>query len=198
MLARHVVPAGARPVTLYEDKISVRDTAGESEALPRRYTLTRDDRTANIFLSVGADYDPEALSRPSNRRMRDEVLAELTDGSRPRLMVHCFVEGPELAEKAANPILRRRIFEKEMPLTLAVIRYGDRFFFERRAELDEAEVIIRFEATDPRFEATCEFGRIADYRVTRISGESRRLIVGAAAVAAVGIGALVVGKLRNR
>ena len=58
--------------------------------------------------------------------------------------------------------------------------------------------MVQYEATEPEYNAKRAFGRMTDYRVTRIAGESRRLVVGAAAVAAVGIGALVIGKLRNR
>jgi hypothetical protein len=151
-----------------------------------------------MLLSVGAEYDQEALGRPETRAMRDEMLAELSDGDQPRLLVRCLVEGPELAGRAIDPGTRRRIFAKEMAFALAVIRYGDRFFFERHPELDQARVTVEFQSTDPRFQARRGYGRITEYRVTRIAGESRRLLVGAAAVAAVGIGAFVVGKLRNR
>jgi Staygreen protein len=194
VVAKQVVPIGEREVTLFEDKITVRDSTADSEALPRRYTLTHNDRTAELRLSIGTDYECEDL----NRQKQDEVLAELTGGEAPKLAVRCQVQGPELSGKSAEPRLRRRIFEKEMPFALAVLRYGDRFFFERHPELDQAEVIVEFAATDPEHQSKRAFGRVTDYRVTRIAGESRRLVVGAAAVAAVGIGALVIGKLRNR
>ena len=198
MVAKQALPPRDRRVTLFEDKIRVRDTAGDPEALPRRYTLTHDDRTAELFVTIGAEYDQEALSRPQTREMRDEVLAELIDGEPPRLIVSCLVDGEDLPGKAANPARRRRIFRKEMPFALAVIRYGDRFFFERHPELDEARVSVEFRSTDPRFGGQKEYGRITDYRVTRIAGESRRLAFGAAALAALGIGALVIGKMRHR
>lgn len=208
MVAKQVLPRGDGHVTLYEDKIHVQDTTGDSEALPRRYTVTHNDRTAEIFLSVGPEYDREALSQPHTREKQDEVLAELTGESAgtavsevgqtgPRLTVTCRVDGDELTGRTAEPAARRRIFENEMPFVLAVIRYGDRFFFERHPEWDRAEVSVEFQSADPRLNARREFGRITDYRVTRIAGESRRLMVGAAAIAAVGIGALVYGKLKK-
>jgi hypothetical protein len=198
MAAKLVVPFGSRQVTLFEDKITVHDPTGNSEALPRRYTLTHDDRTAELFLSIGADYDRQALDQPQVVRVRDEVLAELTAGSEPRLTVRCRVESPELQGKTADPGMRRRIFAKEMPFVRAITRYGDRCFFERNPHLDQARVMVEYEAASPEFQGTEDYGRVSDYRVTKITGESRRLIAGAAAVAAVGIGAMVVGKLRNR
>jgi hypothetical protein len=186
-VAKQVVPLSARQVTLFEDKITIRDTTGDAEALPRRYTLSHTDRTADLFLSVGTEYDREAVEQNQTGQMPAGLLAELTGGDAPRLTVRCRDEG------AGGQRL-----EKELPLALAVIRYGDRFFYERHPELDQAEVIVQSEATGPSAQEDREFGRVTDYRVTRIAGESRRLVVGAAALAAVGIGALVIGKLRNR
>jgi staygreen protein len=197
MIAKQLLSADGGRVTLFEDKVKVHDTLGESEALPHRYTLAHDDRTAELFLTIGAEYDQEALNRPHTRARRDEVLAELTDPTDPRMMVTCLVSGEELSGRAADPALRRRIFETEMPFALAVIRYGDRFFFERHPEWDRARVCVEFRSPDPRFGGQQEYGRITDYRVTRIAGESRRLAFGAAALAALGIGALVLGRMRK-
>jgi hypothetical protein len=198
MVAKQLLLVGDRRVTVFEDKIKVHDTTRASEALPRRYTLTRDDRTAELFLTIGAEYDQQALDLPQTREMRDEVLAELMDGEDPRMTVTCLISREDLSGKAADPALRRRICEREMPFALAVIRYGDRFFFERHPELDRARVSVEFRSMNPRFDGRQEYGRITDYRVTRIAGESRRLAFGAAALAALGIGALVIGKMRKR
>lgn len=198
MVARQVLPVNNRRVTLFEDKITVRDTNGESEALPRRYTLTHDDGTAALFLSIGAEFDPEALSQPHTREKRDDVLAELVDRNEPRLIVSCLVDGDELAGQPVHPGLRRRIFEKEMPFALAVLLYGDRFFFERHPELDQAPVTVDFRSTDSRYAGRKEYGRVTDYRVTGIAGESRRLAFIAAALAALGMGALFLAKRRNQ
>jgi hypothetical protein len=197
-VAKQALPSreGEGHVTLFEDKITVRDSTMKEE-LPRRYTLTHSDRTGDILLSIGQEYDQEALDQPHTRQNRDEVLAELTDGEQRRLKVSCQVSSEELTGKRANAATRRKIFEKEMPFVLAVIRYGDRFFFERHPELDQAEVAVTFCSAEPQYGGEQEYGRITDYRVTRIAGESRRLLVGAAAVAALGIGALLVGMRRK-
>jgi hypothetical protein len=197
MRAKQVMPAGNGHVTLFEDKIRVRDTSDDSEELPRRYTLTRDDRAAELLLSIGPEYDEEALARPRTRKMRDEVLAELTGAEQPRLEVSVLAGSDKLTGRQAGPAARRRIFEKELPLVLAVLRYGDRFFFERRVELDEAPVVVEFRCSDPRYGGRQAYGRISDYRVTQIAGESRRLLAGVVALAAVGIGALVWSRRRK-
>jgi len=189
---------GSPHVTLFEDRITVRDLAGESETLPRRYTVAHGDRTADRSLAVGSEYDRLTLNEPRVRERRDVVLAELSNGPQPRLTVRCMVDPPESPAAPAVPRPRQRGFEREMPYVLAIIRYGDRFFFERHPELDQAEVVVQFESPDRRSADERNWGRVTDYRVTRIAGESRRLAVGAVAVAAIAIGGLVVGRLRNR
>ena len=47
--------------------------------LPRRYTLTHSERTGELFLSIGSEYDTKQISGLYTRLMRDEVLAELCD-----------------------------------------------------------------------------------------------------------------------
>src|SRR5262249_35854977 len=168
------------------------------DTLPRRYTVTHTDRTADLHLFVGSDYDQVTLNEPLVREQGDQVLAELTDGTAPRLIVRCALQPPEDCARRAAPHTRREILKREMPLVLASIRYGDRFFFERHPELDQAEVVVQFESQIPLEQDQRELGRIAAYRVTQIAGEGRRLAAAAAAVAAVGIGGFVIGKLRNR
>jgi hypothetical protein len=107
------------------------------------------------------------------------------------------MDGSGLPVNSAHPARRRRLFEKEMPFALAVLRYGDRFLFERHPELDEAPVTVRFHSADARLDGQKEYGRVTDYRVTRIAGESR-LAFGAAVLAALGIGALLLAKWRSR
>jgi hypothetical protein len=194
-VAKQALPVGEGHVTLFEDKITVRDSTMD-DATPRRYTLTHSDRSAQLSLSIGPEHDQEAVEQSPARDRHDEVLAELTDGEQPRLQVVCQVGSDDWGDPAASLAQRRRIFEKELPLALAVIRYGDRFFYERHPDLDRAEVEVEFRYPDHSDRKT--YGRVTDYRVTRIAGESRRLVAGAAALAAVGIGALVMRKMRKQ
>jgi hypothetical protein len=199
MLAKQVLPHRESSVTLFEDKVHVRDTTGETDTVPRRYTLVHNDRNTEIFLSIGAEYDTEAVSRPQTRESRDEVRAELTGGDRPQLRVTCLVSGGVLTGRSVNPAVRGRVFESKMPFVLAIIRYGDRFLFERHPNLDEALISVEFRSPEARFHGSRDYGPISGYRVNRIVGESRRLLFGAAAAAtALGVGALVYGWKRSR
>ena len=84
---------------------------------PRRcYTLTHNDITGALQLSVGSWYNKQQLSNWYLQLLRDEVLAEWDFGSggAPTLHVHCHVSGAQFW--LASPHLRKFIFEKEMPL----------------------------------------------------------------------------------
>jgi hypothetical protein len=69
-------------------------TTPENLVLPRLYTLTHSDRTGELFLTIGGQYDKQQISKLYTRLMRDEVLAELADdGDRLVFKVYCHVSG---------------------------------------------------------------------------------------------------------
>jgi hypothetical protein len=136
-------------------------TTPKSPTLPRRYTLTHSDRTGELFLSIGNDYDTDQISRLYTKLMRDEVLVELTDeGDSPILRVYCHVSGGFVFGTAK---WRYDIFKSELTLVLEAIRYGDRVLFEHNPQLDDSSVLIHFESTDKRFNKVENWGVLADY-----------------------------------
>ena len=138
------------------------DTTPEDLVLPRRYTLTHSDRTGDLFLSVGTRYQTEQISGLYTRLMRDEVLAEITgEGERLVLRVYCHVSGGFCLGTAK---LRYIIFQKELPLVLEAIRYGDRTLLERQPELDLASVLVHLTSTNERYNKVEDWGILADYK----------------------------------
>lgn len=82
---------------------------------PRRYTLTHNDLTGQLLLTIGQQYNPAQLSGWYNRLLRDEILAYWQFGNeQPVLHIECHVSGEETW--LAPPILRDYIFRREMPL----------------------------------------------------------------------------------
>jgi hypothetical protein len=137
-------------------------TTPENLVLPRLYTLTHSDRTGELFLTIGGQYDKQQISKLYTRLMRDEVLAELADdGDRLVFKVYCHVSGGFIIGTAK---WRYNIFHSELPLVLEAIRYGDRTLFEQNPQLDNTPVFIRFQSTDSRFNRVENWGVMADYR----------------------------------
>jgi hypothetical protein len=129
-----------------EDKLHVtllKDTAPDGPIEPRRYTLTHSDRTGDLFLSIGADYDRDALGALQVRLERDEVLGEwVRDGESWRLELHMMAQGglPLFGTGA----MRCNIFRHYRPMVLGAIRAGDKALLRAHPELESAPVLARF------------------------------------------------------
>jgi hypothetical protein len=132
-------------------------------ALPRRYTLTHSDRTGDLYLTIGSNFDNEQTSGWYTRLMRDEVLAEWKmEQDHFYLHVYCHVCGGFVF---GNASLRERIFRREMPLVLEAIRYGDGELFAKDSRLDQAEILVHFrrpKAKDCKIE---QWGYLGNYNI---------------------------------
>lgn len=150
---------------LRPEKLHVRflpGTTPEGPASPRRYTLTHSDSTGDLFLTIGPDYDREQLAGLQTRLMRDEVLAEWSQGGMgSSLHLHCHVSGGLVFGPAG---MRDAIFRRELPLVLEALRYGDRALFEAHPALDQSAIQIHFHASQARYDRVEEWGVPADYK----------------------------------
>jgi hypothetical protein len=130
--------------------------------LPRRYTLTHSDRTGELFLSIGADYNKKQISGMYTRFMRDEVLAELAGHEEnPEFYVYCHVSGGLVLGTAS---WRYNIFQSELRLVLEGFRYGDRILFEKIPALDDVSIMVRFKSNKSKYDKTENWGIFRDYR----------------------------------
>lgn len=84
--------------------------------MPRRcYTLTHNDITGALSLTVDTDYNYRQISGFYTKLLRDEVIAEWRfDTPDPSLHVYCYVSGTE--RWLAPAPLRNYIFRREIPL----------------------------------------------------------------------------------
>ncbi len=126
---------------------------------PRRYTLTHSDRTGDLFLTIGLDYDYEQIKGWYTRLMRDEVLAELVE-EKGGYVLHVYCE---VSRGFGTRRFREAIFRRELPLVLEAIRYGDRELFENEPELDSSQVLIHFCAKKPKDDFVENWGPISKY-----------------------------------
>jgi hypothetical protein len=130
--------------------------------MPRRYTLTHSDRTGDLFLSIGSQYDKAKISKLYTRLMRDEVIAELSGNNGIlEFKIYCHVSGGLVFGPAG---WRYNIFHSELPLVLEAIRYGDRELFQKNPELDRAPVYVQFQSTKKRYDNVEQWGTLSDYK----------------------------------
>lgn len=129
--------------------------------MPRRYTLTHSDRSGDLYLTIGKEYDRKQTRGWYTRLVRDEVLAEWRDeGDEPALHVHCHVSGGLVVGSAG---WRYSIFRRELPLVLEAFRYGDRRLFEADPELDQSPILVHFHSARKQFNQIEQWGTPSDY-----------------------------------
>lgn len=136
-------------------------TTPESPLTPRRYTLTHSDRTGELFLSVGVEYNHQQISGWYTRLMRDEVLAEWKqDDADYSLHLYLHISGGIVFGRVR---WREAIFRRELPLVLEAIRYGDRNLFRAYPKLDQAPIRVHFQSSNLNQQTIEEFGKPCDY-----------------------------------
>lgn len=146
---------------LNPEKLSVEFSEGVTATepiIPRRYTLTHSDITAELFLTIGAEYALDKISA-----MRDQVLGEWLENEKTyQYTVYLDVDGLTGAGLIA---IRNYIFRRELPMALEAIRYGDQAFFAVNPELDYVPIIIFFLSKDENYNKVEYWGNFSNYRI---------------------------------
>jgi len=146
---------------LNSEKLSVDFRGGVTPTepiIPRRYTLTHSDITAQLFLTIGFKYAYDKINY-----MRDEVLGEwikIEEGY--FFYVYLYVDG-HLGP--AVTAIRNTVFRRELPLALEAIRYGDKIFFNVHTELDNTPIVVYFNSINPYFNTVENWGTFSDYLI---------------------------------
>jgi hypothetical protein len=123
--------------------------------IPRRYTLTHSDITAELFLTIGPEFAYDKINRT-----RDEVLGEwLQEGEGFIYQVYLHVDGMKMLTG-----LRNYVFRRELPMALEAIRYGDKEFFRVNPEFDYFPILVYFQSEDPRYDKVETWGDFNDYK----------------------------------
>ncbi|WP_210366839.1 staygreen family protein [Bacillus sp. REN3] len=124
----------------------------------RKYTLTHSDQTGELFLSIGAAFDDNAI----NFLIRDEVLAEWTTREGEYLLYgKAHISNGEYDLNMSK--IRHLIFKKEMDLALTALIYGDKSLFTNYPWLLDAPIYIQFQSVFPEFNETIYYGTPRNY-----------------------------------
>jgi hypothetical protein len=151
---------------LNPDKLHVTyltDVYPDSPITPRSYTLTHSDKTGELYLTIGRDFNLQQTSGWYTRFMRDEVLAEWKVGEAGFILqVYCHVSGGLILGTAK---WRLSIFRRELPLVLEAIRYGDQRLFDAHPNLDQARILVHFQSPNPKYNKTEGWGSPIQYKI---------------------------------
>lgn len=135
-----------------------RGTSKVKPIIPRKYTLTHSDETAELFLTIAAIYDYDKITK-----MRDEVLAEWG-----RINNDYALLANVMVDQEKNPAMseaRNSVFVKELPLALQAIVYGDKKFFKENPSLYKAPIYVKFNSVYPRLNRLELWGTPSDYKI---------------------------------
>ncbi|GMH22309.1 hypothetical protein Nepgr_024152 [Nepenthes gracilis] len=141
-----------------------------SRIVPRIYTLSHCDFTANLTLTVSNNISIDKLQ---GWYSKDDVVAEWKEvkGS-ICLQVHCYVSGPSLFLDLAAEF-RYHIFSKELPLVLQAVLNGDSALFREHQELVDAIVWVYFHSTAPKYNRVECWGPLKDAALVDLDRQER-------------------------
>ncbi|XP_017244896.1 magnesium dechelatase SGRL, chloroplastic-like isoform X1 [Daucus carota subsp. sativus] len=127
--------------------------------VPRSYTLSHCDFTANLTLTISRLVHLDQLKGWYNK---DDVVAQWTEvNGNVCLDVHCYVSGPnQLLDLAAE--FRYHIFSKELPLVLMAVLHGDSAFFSEHQDLMNASVRVYFHSSSKKYNRVESWGALKD------------------------------------
>lgn len=158
----------------FMDAVSPADVAYPHQLLPRHYTLTHHDVTAELQLSIGSLVNENQLNGWYTRLLRDEVVAEWrTNEHEPEslsLHVHCHISGGQVF--FAPAALRDWIFRREMPLVLKAFRHGDSALFEMHPGLEFATVWVHYHSVDAKYDRADCWGSLRQ-AVSRLKSQDK-------------------------
>ena len=137
--------------------VEYRDEVTKTQPIiPRKYTLTHSDITAELFLNIGKKFAYDKITP-----MRDEVLAKWAKYNDKHVIYgYVHVDG-QFGPIQAN--IRNAIFVRELPLALEGIMYGDRYFFKAHPSLYNAPIYIYFKSDYPEYNRVEYWGTPKDY-----------------------------------
>lgn len=125
--------------------------------IPRRYTLTHSDITAQLFLTIGLHFAFDEIGP-----MRDEVMGEWCEIATSYIF-YAHVQVDTEFENKAISATRYKVFKREMPLALEAIRFGDQTFFKYHSALDYIPIWIHFHSIFPEFNVIEYWGTLIKY-----------------------------------
>ena len=129
---------------------------------PRRYTLTHSDRTGQLFLTIGSDFDRRALRALQVRLMRDEVLGEWRhDDASVRLELHMTAQGGLPIFGTAR--MRVGVFRSYKDLVLSALARGDSALLAAHPRLAQAPIVAVFHWRGAREERE-DWGSLGAFR----------------------------------
>lgn len=136
-------------------------TSEKGPIIPRFYTLTHSDRTGDLFLTIGPEYNQKQINGWYTRLLRDEVLAQWCINEKIySIHIYC-----QVGRGLGTAKYREAIFRRELPLVLEAFYYGDRTLYQTHPQLDESEIVIYFHTRKSKNDKIENWGNMGKYSI---------------------------------
>lgn len=124
----------------------------------RKYTLMQSDRSNEISLTIGQDFNTAATLS----KQRDELLAEwIPQMGQYVLLGRMHISDGDFDEQYAK--IRYMIYEREADLLLTAILYGDKELLSHYPWLLNSPIYVRFQSDFPEYNKIQYYGTAREY-----------------------------------
>eukprot|EP01024_Parvocaulis_polyphysoides_P067415 TRINITY_DN8032_c0_g1_i2.p1 TRINITY_DN8032_c0_g1~~TRINITY_DN8032_c0_g1_i2.p1 ORF type:complete len:266 (+),score=20.91 TRINITY_DN8032_c0_g1_i2:146-943(+) len=132
--------------------------AAADKNIRRYYTLTHNDISGNLLLTVGNNFNLSQISGVWSRMLRDEVLAwwDTSSGGIPCLHVKCHVSGEQFWPLPTR--FRDLVFLLDMPLAMDCILRGDYNYVSQIPSLLSARIEVHLQSHEDKYNRSLFWG----------------------------------------
>lgn len=131
--------------------------------LPRKYTSTHSDETKEIYISIGATYNPILLASEEAREVQSQVVGrwKCRNG---KYQIHFTVLVS--TEKNPYPFFRNLIFCQELGVVLEGFAFAETALLKLYPSLAQTKIYVHFKSINPAYERVEYWHRLGSW-VTR-------------------------------
>lgn len=127
--------------------------------LPRKYTSTHNDTTAEIYISIGHDYNKYLLSSEEVINNQTQVTGKwIYNQDKHRHEIHLQVDVSTI--KNPNAELRNTIFCAELGPVLEGIAFAETALLEKHPKLGNTRILVHFKSIDEKYDRIEKWHRL--------------------------------------
>jgi len=126
--------------------------------LPRKYTSTHNDETAEVFLSIGHEYNTLLLSSEEVKNVESQVVGKWIK-KHNKYQIHLEVLVSTL--KNPSPFFRNKVFCEEMAPVLEGIALAETCILTLNPHLLKTKIYIKFKSIDKSYDRIEYWGKLS-------------------------------------
>ena len=118
-------------------------------SLPRKYTSTHNDDTAQIFISVGSEYNKILLNTAEVRNVQSQILGKW-NRKHHKYSIH--FKAYISTEQNPQAELRNLIICKELGIVMQSVALAETALLNKYPKLNKTKIYVHFSSIDPKYD----------------------------------------------